>query len=166
MTAQDVRTIYEVPLALHAEGLDERICEKLNIWTGTPNLSRWEKLVSTIKDSDDVVRIAMVGKYMDLSDSYKSLIEALVHGGVANDCRVEVVPVAARDHYHVCAGRNLRAVQPLGNRIHDHLLGVREPLRVGELLAVVDHVHLEAHLVRQPADEVADVPGAEHVDLG
>ncbi len=93
VTAQDVRTIYEVPLALHAEGLDERICEKLNIWTGTPNLSRWEKLVSTIKDSDDVVRIAMVGKYMDLSDSYKSLIEALVHGGVANGCRVEVVPV-------------------------------------------------------------------------
>ncbi|MFM8410618.1 MAG: CTP synthase, partial [Alphaproteobacteria bacterium] len=93
VTAQDVSTIYEVPLALHAEGLDERICEKLNIWTGTPNLSRWEKLVSTIKDADDVVRIAMVGKYMDLSDSYKSLIEALVHGGVANGCRVEVVTV-------------------------------------------------------------------------
>jgi CTP synthase len=93
VTAQDVGTIYEVPLALHGEGLDERIAEKLNIWTGSPNLSRWENLVATIKGAPDAVRIAMVGKYMDLSDSYKSLIEALVHGGVANNCRVEVVPV-------------------------------------------------------------------------
>ncbi|HZR83826.1 MAG TPA: CTP synthase [Candidatus Binatia bacterium] len=91
--AQDVSSIYEVPLALHAEGLDERIVEKLNIWTASPNLGRWEKLVGTIRGARDSVRIAMVGKYMDLTDSYKSLIEALVHGGVANDCRVEVVPV-------------------------------------------------------------------------
>ena len=93
ITAQDVSTIYEVPLALHNEGLDERIVEKLNIWTAAPNISRWERLVATIKSSRDCVKIAMVGKYIDLSDSYKSLIEALVHGGVANDCRVEVVPV-------------------------------------------------------------------------
>jgi CTP synthase len=93
ITAQDVSTIYEVPLALHAEGFDERIVEKLNIWTAAPQLQRWEKLVQTVKGARDSVRIAMVGKYMDLTDSYKSLIEALVHGGVANDCRVEVVPV-------------------------------------------------------------------------
>ncbi len=93
ITAQDVSTVYEVPLALHEQGLDERIVEKLNIWTASPSLVRWEKLVATIKGARDSVRIAMVGKYMDLSDSYKSLIEALVHGGVANDCRVEVVPV-------------------------------------------------------------------------
>jgi CTP synthase len=93
ITAQDVSTIYEVPLALHEQGLDERIIEKLNIWTAAPNISRWERLVATIKGSRDGVKIAMVGKYIDLSDSYKSLIEALVHGGVANDCRVEIVPV-------------------------------------------------------------------------
>jgi CTP synthase len=93
ITAQDVSSIYEVPLALHEEGLDERIVEKLNIWTAAPNISRWERLVATIKGARDCVKIAMVGKYIDLSDSYKSLIEALVHGGVANDCRVEVVPV-------------------------------------------------------------------------
>jgi CTP synthase len=93
ITAQDVSTIYEVPLALHGEGFDERIVDKLNIWTAAPQLGRWEKLVATIKGARDCVRIAMVGKYMDLTDSYKSLIEALVHGGVANDCRVEVVPV-------------------------------------------------------------------------
>ena len=113
VTAQDVSTIYEVPLALHAEGLDERICEKLNIWTGTPNLSRWEKLVSTIKDSDDVVRIAMVGKYMDLSDSYKSLIEALVHGGVANGCRVEVVPVDSERVESEGIGESIRSADAI-----------------------------------------------------
>ena len=93
ITARDVESIYEVPLELHAEGLDERIVEKLNIWTAAPNLSRWKKLVATLKGGREHVRIAMVGKYIELADSYKSLIEALVHGGVANDCRIEVVPI-------------------------------------------------------------------------
>ena len=93
ITAQDVSSIYEVPLALHEEGLDERVVEKLNIWTASPSLGRWRKLVATIKGARDRVRIAMVGKYIDLSDSYKSLNEALVHGGIANDCGVDIVPV-------------------------------------------------------------------------
>ena len=90
VTAQDVKSIYEVPLRLHAEGLDERIVEKLNIWTAAPNLKPWQKLVSTIQDAKDSVKIAMVGKYTDLTDSYKSLNEALVHGGIANECGVEI----------------------------------------------------------------------------
>jgi CTP synthase len=90
ITAKDVDCIYEVPLLLHEEGLDERIVEKLNIWTGAPNLGKWAKVVQTVKHPRDHVRIAVVGKYVDLADSYKSLYEALVHGGIANECRVEV----------------------------------------------------------------------------
>src|SRR5262249_17097950 len=90
VTAKDVECIYEVPLVLHDEGLDERIVEKLNMWTGTPNLSKWEKIVHTFRNPREHVRIAMIGKYADLIDSYKSINEALAHGGFANECRVEV----------------------------------------------------------------------------
>jgi len=90
ITAKDVECIYEVPLVFHQEGLDDRVVEKLNIWTGSPNLHKWEKIVQTFKNPHDRVRIAMVGKYVDLTDSYKSLNEALAHGGFANECRVEI----------------------------------------------------------------------------
>jgi CTP synthase len=90
ISAPDVDTIYEVPLQFHSEGLDERIVEKLNVFTGSPNLAKWRRMVSTIKNPKETVRIAMVGKYVELTDSYKSLNEALTHGGIANDCRVEV----------------------------------------------------------------------------
>jgi CTP synthase len=93
ISAPDVETIYEVPLAFHAEGLDERIVEKLNIFTGSPNLTRWRRIVSTIKNPKETVEVAMVGKYVDLTDSYKSLNEALTHGGIANECRVKVTYV-------------------------------------------------------------------------
>ena len=90
ITAKDVECIYEVPLVFHQEGLDERIVEKLNMWTGGPNLSKWERIVHIYKNPREKVRIAMVGKYVNLIDSYKSLNEALVHGGLANECRVEI----------------------------------------------------------------------------
>ena len=90
ITARDVDCIYEVPLALHQEGIDERLVEKLNMWTGAPNLQKWEKVVHTAKTAREIVRIAVVGKYVDLADSYKSLNEALVHGGFANECKVEL----------------------------------------------------------------------------
>ncbi len=84
------RTVYEVPLALHREGLDEKIIEKLHIWTGTPHLEKWEKIVSKIKNPAEFVEIAIVGKYVHLTDSYKSLNEALIHGGIANSCGVNL----------------------------------------------------------------------------
>jgi CTP synthase len=90
ITARDADCIYEVPLNFHEEGLDERLAEKLNMWTGAPNLSKWVKVVQTLKHPREQVRIAMVGKYVELTDSYKSLNEALVHGGIANECKVEV----------------------------------------------------------------------------
>ena len=90
ITAKDVEWIYEVPLVFHEEGLDERIVEKLNIWTGAPHLERWQKVVSVLTHPRDSVRIAVVGKYMSLKESYKSLFEALVHGGIANEVKVEI----------------------------------------------------------------------------
>jgi len=90
ITARDVECIYEVPLVFHAEGLDERLVEKLNMWTGAPDLSRWERTVRTAKEAEERVRVAVVGKYVDLTDSYKSLNEALAHGAIANECKVDL----------------------------------------------------------------------------
>ena len=90
ITAKDVGCIYELPLVFHEEGLDERIVERLNIWTRTPDLERWERIVAIAKSPKDRVRIAVVGKYVDVVDSYKSLNEALAHGGLANECAVDL----------------------------------------------------------------------------
>ena len=90
ITAKDVEWIYEVPLVLHQEGLDDRIVERLQMWTGAPNLRKWQKTVHILKNANESVRIAVVGKYMELKESYKSLMEALVHGGIANGVHVEL----------------------------------------------------------------------------
>ena len=90
ITAKDVDCIYEVPLMFHKEGLDAKIVELLNIWTRAPQLEAWETLVKRIKEPANQVTIAIVGKYTDLTESYKSLNEALVHGGIPNDCRVNL----------------------------------------------------------------------------
>ena len=90
ITAKDVDHIYEVPLIFHQEGLDEKIVELLNIWTRAPQLANWEELIRKVKTPKYSVTIAVVGKYVDLTESYKSLNEALYHGGVANDCRVNL----------------------------------------------------------------------------
>jgi CTP synthase len=95
ITAKDVDCIYEIPLVFHQEGLDERIVEKLNIWTREPDLSPWQEVVRKFYNPKDTVKIAIVGKYVDLKDSYKSLHEALVHGGLANDLRVELKYVSS-----------------------------------------------------------------------
>jgi CTP synthase len=89
--AMDVGCIYEVPMMLHAEGLDELIAERLNIWSRAPDLAAWQRIGARFKSpSRGGVRIGIVGKYVHLKDSYKSLHEALVHGGLGNDCRVEL----------------------------------------------------------------------------
>jgi len=97
ITAIDVDTIYEVPLRLHAEGIDTKILELLNIWTGKPNIKPWEDLVHKFKNPKDTIEIAITGKYVDLTESYKSLHESLVHGGLANDVKVELRYVSAED---------------------------------------------------------------------
>ena len=93
ISALDVPTIYEVPLAFHEQGLDELIVSDLKLSERFPtaDLTRWRDLVATIKEpSTGSVKVAIVGKYVELEDSYKSLREALTHAGVANDLRVNV----------------------------------------------------------------------------
>jgi CTP synthase len=90
ITAKDVETIYEVPLVFHQEGLDDKIVALLNIWTRAPRLKNWERLVEKVKNPQHAVTIAIVGKYIHLRESYKSLNEALCHGGIANDARVDL----------------------------------------------------------------------------
>ncbi|MBA4392229.1 MAG: CTP synthetase [Desulfobacca sp.] len=88
ITAKDVESIYEVPLVFHQEGLDDKIVERLNIWTRAPRLENWIALNERIKSLNTPVHIAVVGKYIHLRESYKSLNEALAHGGIANNCQV------------------------------------------------------------------------------
>jgi CTP synthase len=97
IAAVDVRTIYEVPLKFHEEGFDQRVVEKLNIWTGEPNLTKWRRLVKTAENPKTTVNIAVVGKYVNLVDSYKSLHEAIAHGAIANEARVEIDYVDAEE---------------------------------------------------------------------
>jgi CTP synthase len=88
--APDVETIYEVPLKFHEEGLDQRVVEKLNIWTGAPNLAKWRRIVRTEQNPKLAVNITVVGKYVNLVDSYKSLHEAIAHGAIVNEARVNI----------------------------------------------------------------------------
>jgi len=94
----DVRSIYELPLELHRQGLDERLSEVLNIWSRAPRLERWERILEKVySPGKGEVRIGIVGKYTDLKESYKSLNEALMHGGIANDVRVTLKYVDSQD---------------------------------------------------------------------
>jgi CTP synthase len=86
----DVDTIYKVPRMLHEQGLDGLICDKLRLNTPPANLSRWDDLVYETEHPQNEVKIAMVGKYVDLSDSYKSLNEAIRHAGMKNHARVVI----------------------------------------------------------------------------
>ncbi len=97
ITAIDVDNIYEVPLHLHNEGLDGKILELLNVWTGQPNIKPWQELVHNLKNPKHTVTIAITGKYVDLTESYKSLHEALIHGGIANRAKVELRYLSAEE---------------------------------------------------------------------
>ncbi len=96
--ARDSETIYEVPLIFHRQGLDQLIVDKLVLDVPQPDLSAWQALVERIKKpKNGVVRVAVVGKYTDLVDSYKSINEALVHGGIGNDVRVDIGWLSSED---------------------------------------------------------------------
>ena len=88
--AIDVKSIYEVPLSYHRAGLDTQVMDKFGLETPPPDLSRWEDIAARIAGPEGEVSIAVVGKYTGLQDAYKSLSEALTHGGIANDVRVNM----------------------------------------------------------------------------
>jgi CTP synthase len=91
ISAVDLTCLYELPIALHAEGIDEKLTEQLNIWARQPDLSSWQRIIERFKKpSRGTVKIGVVGKYVHLRDSYKSLHEALIHGGLHNDVRLDL----------------------------------------------------------------------------
>ncbi len=110
ISAIDVDCIYKVPLNFHKEGLDEKIVKTLNIWTRSPKLEDWEKIVRKADNLRHRVTIGIVGKYVDLQDSYKSLHEALVHGGLANNTRVRLEYIDSEEIEKEGAERLLRDV--------------------------------------------------------
>ena len=86
----DVRSIYEIPLRFHEQGLDRVVSERLRLTTAEPDLKPWKEITQRILNPSHRVRIAVVGKYTDLHDAYKSVQEALIHGGIAHDAGVEI----------------------------------------------------------------------------
>jgi len=97
ITGIDVKSIYEVPLEFHREGLDQLVVDYLNIWTREPKLDRWQTIVGKLRDATRRATIAIVGKYVDHTDAYKSLHEALLHGGIAHDARVALRYIDSED---------------------------------------------------------------------
>ena len=91
----DVKSIYEIPLKLHEQGLDKEVCYRLHLDTKEPDLRAWAQMVDKILAPPARVRIAVVGKYTELADSYKSIHEALVHGGIAHNCGVQIDWIAS-----------------------------------------------------------------------
>jgi len=86
----DAESIYEVPLLMQKEGLDARVIEKLELETGEPELERWINFVERVKHPEHEITIGLIGKYVEHHDAYKSIVEALIHGGAENNCRVNI----------------------------------------------------------------------------
>ncbi len=110
IAAKDVESIYEVPIELRNEGMDELVVKLLSLKTDEPDLSKWLQVIQKIKEPKDTVNIAMVGKYVGLKDAYKSLMEALIHGGIANSVKVDIHWVEAEDIEKTGAERYLEDV--------------------------------------------------------
>ncbi len=110
ISAEDVKCVYEVPLVFHREGLDDKIIKLLNIWTRAPKLDQWEELIKKVNSPRGEATIGIVGKYVNLQDSYKSLHEALIHGGIANNCAVNLLYIDSEDIEKKTAAQVLKNV--------------------------------------------------------
>jgi CTP synthase len=97
VSALDAANIYEIPLVLHTEGLDSYVVKHLGLVAGEPDLTEWQALVRRMGRAERTVRIGLVGKYVTLGDSYLSVVEAVKHGGIAQDAKVEIVWIASDD---------------------------------------------------------------------
>lgn len=95
---QDVKhSVYELPLTLQKEGLDTLVIKHFGLADNAPDMSSWEKVLHCIKNPKENVRIGLVGKYLDLQDTYKSVIESLIHAGIAHEAKVEIIPLDAQE---------------------------------------------------------------------
>ena len=97
ITAKDVENIYEVPLVYNDEGLGNKIIEILKIDTKEPNLKEWKELFANFKNTNITTKIAIVGKYANSTEAYKSIYEALAHAGLANHCKIEIDFILSSD---------------------------------------------------------------------
>ncbi len=97
VNAADARNLYEIPLVLHEEGLDESVCSILRLEGTDPDLSEWEVLVDRIETADRSVRVGIIGKYVSLQDAYLSVVEALKHGGFQHGCSVDIDWIQAEE---------------------------------------------------------------------
>jgi CTP synthase len=95
VSALDARNIYEIPLVLNSEGLDDYVVKHLGLPGEEPDLTQWQELVKRMSRAEPTVRIGIIGKYVNLTDSYLSVVESVKHGGIAHDARVEVVWIAS-----------------------------------------------------------------------
>lgn len=110
----DVETsIYELPVILHKEGLDDLVIKKLNLNANGANMGEWENVVKCLKEPKSTVKIGVVGKYIELQDAYKSVYEGLIHGGIANNCKVEKVCVDAEEIERDGAQKHLEGLDGL-----------------------------------------------------
>ncbi|HEX6309172.1 MAG TPA: CTP synthase [Longimicrobiales bacterium] len=126
--ARDVDTIYEVPLAYRAQKLDELIVTKMGLQTQTPDLSGWQTIVQRVRHpSRGRVRIAVVGKYTALVDSYKSVQEALIHGGIANDVGVDIDWLSSEDFEPPTPGSKTNGAHGRGPELLEHYDGLLIP---------------------------------------
>jgi CTP synthase len=110
----DVQTIYDIPLKFHEQGFDDIVLKKCGIERPEPNLDAWRELVQRVLEPRQRVRIAVVGKYTQYADSYKSVQEALIHGGIANDVGVDIHWLSSEDFLDAGrAAQNLRSMDGL-----------------------------------------------------
>jgi CTP synthase len=110
ITAQDASSIYEVPLVVEKEGLAEQTLELLHLEARKPDLTQWQNLVQKMQSPQRKIEVALVGKYVQLSDAYLSVVESLVHGGIAMDSEVKLRWVSAEDIEHYGADKYLNDV--------------------------------------------------------
>jgi CTP synthase len=108
VNAADARNLYEIPLVLHEEGLDDEVCKILRLEPADLDLSEWEILIDRIETSDDPVRIGIIGKYVSLPDAYLSVVESLKHGGFFHGARVEIDWIQAEEVEGLLAEGRLR----------------------------------------------------------
>ncbi len=108
VSAVDAETLYEIPLVLHDEGLDDYVCRVLHLEEHEPDLTKWKALVDRVRSADFDVRIGLVGKYVNLPDAYLSVAEALRHGGYACGARVQIDWIASDDTEGLLAEGRLR----------------------------------------------------------
>ncbi len=93
--AKDLDSIYKMPMVLHEQGLDEIVLKKLNIWTGKPDLSQWKRIREVLDNQQNEINVGIIGKYVDVVDSYKSIDESLVHAGIHHQLKINTVYIDA-----------------------------------------------------------------------